>query len=181
MSSGPTTAAAPAVHPLPSSRTGRGQGALAWTAVLGLLVLLTTAARAEGPEQLRTPGSKRQYLQVKAAWEGRKPEGVVALMPARGTLRLSLFSPEVAGTYKSAQAAKTLKNYFAHVSGIGLKDVTDKDQRLPRGWAVRKYQYRYTPRGRDPVTTLLTITMKGDGRGGWTLSSIQETTLPRPR
>ena len=179
MSSGPTTAAAHAADTLPPSQAGRGRGALAWAAVLGLLVLLAAAARAEVPDRLRTPGSKQQYLQVKAAWEARKPAGVVALMPARGTLRLSLFTPQVAGTYKPAQAAKTLKNYFAHVSGIGLKDVTDKDQRLPRGWAVRKYKYRYTPRGRDPVTTLLTITMKGDGRGTWTLSSIQEATVPR--
>ena len=180
MSSGPPTAAATGAAPPPSHRARRSPRALA-AAAIGLLVLLASSARAEGLRPLRTPGSKQQYLQVQAAWEARDPEGVVALMLPRGTLRLSLFTPQVAGSYKAAQAAKTLKNYFAHVSDVSLKDVTDKDQRMPRGWAVRKYEYGYTPRGRDPVTTLLTITMRGDGRGTWTLDSIQETTRPERR
>ena len=180
MSSGPTTAAAQDGPPLPPPKAGRERRALVRSAGVCLLALLASAARAEGPQPLRTPGSKQQYLQVKAAWEGRKPAGVVALMQPRGTLRLILFAPQVSGSYKAAQAAKTLKNYFAYVSGVGLKDVTDKDQRLPRGRAVRIYEYRYTRRGRDPVITLLTITMKGDGRGRWTLDSILETPRPPP-
>jgi len=180
MSSGPTTAAAADGAPLPPTWAGRGRRGLA--VALCLLVLPVWAARAEGrPEPLRTPGSKQQYRQVVAAWEARKPDGVVALMQPRGALRLKLFARQVAGSYKSAQAAKTLKSYFAHVSAVDLKDVTDKDQRLPRGWAVRQYEYRYTQRGSDPVKTLLTITMRGDGRGTWTLSSIEETKRPRRR
>ncbi len=184
MSSGPTTAADPNEAPQPPRPAGRRARALAAAACLlaaCLLAVAAASARADGLQPLRTPGSKQQYKQVRAAWEAKKPGGVVALMPARGTLSLSLFAPRVSGTYKAAQAAKALKNYFARVSAPRLKDVTDKDQRLPRGWAVRKYEYRYTPRGRDPVTTLLTITMKGDGRGTWTLDSIRETTRPERR
>jgi len=179
MSSGPTTAAARGAA-RPPKPAGRNLRVLA--AVLGLLSLLTPVSRAEELAPLRTPGSKEQYRAVTAAWEARKPSGVVALMAARGTLRLDLLQPRVSGSYKAAQAEKTLEHYFASVSDPDLKDVTDKDQRLPRGWAVRKYEYRYTPRGRDPVKTLLTITMRGDGRGAWTLDSIRETVLPeRPR
>jgi hypothetical protein len=180
MSSGPTTAAAPDRAPLPPPRAGRTPRGLGASAAICLLALLAATARAGGPEPLRTPGSKQQYLAVVAAWEAKNPAGVVALMPARGALRLVLFTPQVAGSYKAAQATKTLKHYFAQVSDVDLKDVTDKDQRMPQGWAVRKYEYRYTPRGHDPVTTLLTITMQGDGRGTWTLDSIQETTRPTP-
>lgn len=177
MSSGPQTAAAQEGAFLPPARAGRGRRALG--AALVAVLLLAATAHAGPPQPVRTPGSKQQYRQVVAAWVARKPGGVIALMPPRGTLRLSLFTPRVAGAYKAAQAAKTLENYFAHVSDVSLKDVTDKGQRLPRGWAVRKYEYRYTPRGRDPVLTLLTITMKGDGRGTWTLDSILEATRPR--
>ena len=181
MSSGPTTAAAPAGTPPPPPRAGRTPRGPAGPLAICLLALLASAARAGDPRPLRTPGSKQQYLEVVAAWEAGNPAGVVALMPERGALRLVLLTPQVTGSYKAAQAAKTLKHYFAQVSGVSLKDVTDKDQRLPQGWAVRKYEYRYTPRGHDPVTTLLTITMRGDGRGTWTLDSIQETTRPTPR
>lgn len=178
MSPGPAKAAPAGSARLPV-RAARGLRAL--VGVLGFLLLLTPAAGARELQPLRTPGSKQQYRAVAAAWEAKKPSGVVALMAPRGTVRLSLFTPSVSGAYKAAQAEKTLEHYFARVSDIDLKDVTDKDQRLPRGWAVRKYEYRYTPRGHDPVKTLLTITMRGDGRGTWTLDAIRETKLPERR
>ena len=178
MSPGPANAAADGAA-RPPVRAARGLPALAWA--LGLVLLLFPTARAGELQPLRTPGSKQQYRAVTAAWEARKPDGVVALMAHRGNVRLSLSTPSVSGTYKAAQAEKTLRHYFAQVSAIDLKDVTDKDQRLPRGWAVRKYEYRYTQRGRDPVKTLLTITMRGDGRGAWTLDAIRETKLPERR
>lgn len=174
MSSGPQTAAPSDDARRPHSRAVRGLVRLAPVGVC-LLLLLATVAAAEDFERLRTPGSKQQYLQLVAAWQARSPEKVVALMQPRGSLRLVLLTPQVAGTYRAAQATAILKHYFAQVSQIALKDVTNKNQRLPRGWMVRKYEYRYTPRGRDPVKTLLTVTMKGDRQGTWILDSIKET------
>jgi len=178
MSPGPATAA---TRPRPAARVSRREravrrGCVPTGAAAALLLLLACATLAHaGPEPVRTPGSKDQYRSFVASWTARNADGVVALMPARGALRLSLMSPAVSGSYQKAHAKHALKGYFDGVASPTLKDITDKDQRMPRGWAMRTYEYRYVPQGRDPVVTRLTVTMKGDGRGGWTLDSIQET------
>lgn len=165
---------------LPRRRANGSSGRRGFPAFALLLAMLfVTAAQAAEPEPLRTPGSKQQYRQVVAAWLKGDSAGVVALMPRRGKLRLDLMSPHVQGTYEKGQAQNTLKAYFAQISGVALKDVTDKRQRQPQGWMTRTYEYRYVPRGKDPSLTRLQILMKGDGRGGWTLNNITERKRPR--
>lgn len=176
MSSGPSTAPARsgAQDADPDSVRGR------WVVVCGLLLaLLTTPVHAAEPagagEMLRTPGPKDHYRRFAVAWQARDAAGVVAGMEKRGALTLRLLSPDLSGTYRQAQAQRTLQQYFGGISEVGLKDVTPKRYPTKRGWAVRFYDYTYRARGRDPVTTRLKVTMKGDGRGHWHLNDIEES------
>lgn len=177
MSVGPSTAVPRPGSTVRPAKTGAAKEPVR-TRTLGVILLaalLASPALAGDVETVRTPGPKDQYRRIIEAWAGRSAAGVIAHVPARGTLSLYLLSPRVSGTYRRAQAKHTLQRYFERVSDIRLVDVTPKEIRTPRGWAVRIYKYTYLPQGRDRVTTRLTITMKGNGRGAWYLNSIRET------
>lgn len=156
------------------------RGAFAWRVVVLLLALAVVGA-ASGDALARTPGAKDQFKRIAAAWSGRDAATIVAFVPPKGSLSIQLTTPRVAGTFKAPQATKTLQKYFQGVTDVSLKDVTEKNRRSPRNWLSRSYEYTYRPRGHDEVKTLLTVTMKGDGRGAWWLNSIAERPLPRRR
>jgi hypothetical protein len=119
------------------------------------------------------------FARFTAAWGGRSPAGVVALMSQRpeGRLTLSLPAAGVNGIFKRAQAQQTLKAYFARVTGIVLKDVTPRDHRDRPGFKVRTFDYTHRYSERDPVVTRMTVTFKAVG-AGYELVSVSER--PRP-
>ena len=151
--------------------------------VLVLLLVTLGAAPALGEaEQARggqVPYPHREFGIVVKAWTKMDAPTIIAQAQPRGLISLYLLSPAVSGSFKRAQAQRTLQNYFRQVSGIRMKDVTPRQLEQAQGYVVRHYDYTYAPRGRDRVTTRLHITLKHYGRGTWRLDKIQE--LQRPR
>ncbi len=134
----------------------------------GLLFLSALPARAT------EDGADRAFHTVVTAWKTRCAGDVAQAMEDEGSLRIGLLSPRVTGTYRSAQAKRTLGDYFDRVSAVTLKDVTPRGQKDARGYRVRTFEYRYQPQGQDPQTALLAITLKADRGQRWHLVAVEE-------
>jgi hypothetical protein len=168
MPTGPTT---PRRRPRRPARVG---GGAVWLVLALIAALAGPAGADEDPDPASDP-----HAGIVAAWRARNADAVVASVPEDGTLRLDLMTPPVRGTYRRAQALRTLKAYFPKVAGVALVDVTSPRHQDVPGYRVRHYDYTYRPSGRDPVTTRLVITLKSDAAGAWHLDSVTER--PRPR
>jgi hypothetical protein len=137
-------------------------------------------ARADPPGKKKEEGpSESTFQSVKDAWTREDAGAVVGAMdPSEdGRLSLRLLSPKVEARMSRAQAKKALAKYFEDVERPQLKIVTPDAPRAAS--TARLYDYTYRPKGRDEVTTRLSITMKAGSEGRWLLDSVSES--PRPR
>ena len=138
------------------------------TVLLALLLLLAGLRTAQADE------AGDQHQRIRRAWIARNPAGITATMRPGGTLALDLLLLERAGIFQRGQAERTLKSYFRGVSRIRLKDVTPRRGGASRRHRIATYEYAYRPDGRDPVTSILSITLERGAEDRWYLTGIRE-------
>lgn len=118
---------------------------------------------------------------VARAWGGENAAGITGTMRPGGRVRLDLLLLERSGAYQRSQAERLLRAYFRKLSRVRLKDVTPRKRQASDTYRVSTFEYAYKPEGRDPVTSLLVITLKASGSDRWYLEGVQERRKRRAR
>ncbi len=148
-----------------------------WT----VLVLLLVALAATGAWADTRSSAGTVARRVAQAWGAENAAGVTGTMRPGGRVQLDLLLLDRSGAYQRGQAERLLRAYFRKLSRVRLKNVTPRNRQASDTYRVSTFEYAYKPEGRDPVTSLLVITLKAGGRDRWYLEGVQERRKRRAR
>ena len=146
-----------------------------------LLALLFVALPATGARADARSSSDGVLRRVSQAWAKENAAGVTGAMRPGGTVKLDLLLLDRGGAFQRSQAERTLRVYFGKVSRVRLKDVTPRNRQASARYRIATYEYAYKPQGRNPVVSLLTITLRSGGSDRWYVDEIRERQKRRSR
>ena len=145
------------------------------------LVILLVALPASGAGADARSSADAVARRVSQAWGSRNATGITGAMRPGGRVKLDLLLLDRGGSFQRSQAERLLRAYFRKLSRVRLKDVTPRNQQASDSYRVSTFEYAYKPEGRDPVTSLLVITLKSGGSDRWYLEGVQERRKRRAR
>ena len=157
-------------------RTAPILGLLPALLALGLLGVAGVGGAAAAPSDAE---ARAVFRRVTEAWAAEDARKITAAMPKDGRLRLVLRTSSVRGSYGAPQARRVLQAYFGKIGSVRLKDVTPRGHEDDRAYRVRQFQYQYVVEGEGKESTLLRITLQAEGKSGWALVAIEESSRRR--